>query len=360
VATQLNATVSGATPGSTIKANLRGPSFPDVVPITATPGQPIYLPSFSQAGTHFLEDVRLEVSAGLTIPANPPAVTINVLDQLLVGAVSSRPLSLDEIRALGIQFDESSFQAFNFTVAFTTQSQVINVELPVLVPVGIGQPLLVGGEIPRLSVPQIPGLELPNLGVEALMLEPLVELPPGVKIPPIPGIVVIPGNVAYLNQFFSVLLKVTNEAPGGTSLLVRDVRAEIRLPAGGDGVVGDILRDPPFSPGDPEFDNPLRIARTEAGRENILPVLAAGSDGRPGTGDDIDRLRPQESGTTEFLVEGVREGAHIVDIEIRGTLEGLPGGPVQVGGRARGAVLVRDPRFSLTFVHPDVIRAGER
>ena len=141
--------------------------------------------------------------------------------------------------------------------------------------------------------------------------------------------------------------------------MVTNVRAEIKLPTGGDGVVGDVTRDPPFAPGEPEYDNPLRIARTEAGRENIKPVLAPGQDGKSGTADDVDTLAPQGSGNAEFLVEGVREGAQIVDIEIRGTLQGLPGGPVEVAGVARGAVLVRDPDFSLTFIHPDTVRAGE-
>ncbi len=42
-----------------------------------------------------------------------------------------------------------------------------------------------------------------------------------------------------------------------------------------------------------------------------------------------------------------------------GTLEGLPVGPVPIRGRAAGAVLVRNPTFTLTFTHPDVVNAGE-
>jgi hypothetical protein len=41
-----------------------------------------------------------------------------------------------------------------------------------------------------------------------IQLEPIIEAPPGAKIPPIPGILVIPGNIAFLNQFFSVFLTV--------------------------------------------------------------------------------------------------------------------------------------------------------
>ena len=46
------------------------------------------------------------------------------------------------------------------------------------------------------------------------------------------GLVVIPGNIAFLNQFFSVMLTVVNVAPDGSTLIVRDIEAEITLPEG--------------------------------------------------------------------------------------------------------------------------------
>ena len=367
VATQLNTSVTGAETlpaGATVQATLRGPSFPDPISITAIPGEPLLLPGMAQPGTHFLENIRLQVDSSLTLPASPSSVTINVLDELLVGDVTSRPLTLEEIRNFGIEFDENSFQAFNFTIALTTESDVIQLNLPVLVPTAPNSDagILAGAQIPGIDLDELPDLEIPNFLIEPIMLEAIEEDPPGgAGIPPIPGIMIIPGNIAFLNQFFSVMLAVSNQAPDGTPLVVRNVRAEIVLPAGADGVAGDILRDPPFEPGDPEFDNPLRIAKTaDAGRENIKSVLSAGLDGETGTADDVDRLRPQESGRTEFLVEGVREGGHGSRYRSRGTLEGLPGGPVEVAGRTRGAVVVRDPNFSLTFIHPDTVRAGER
>ena len=367
VATQVNTSVAGveALPaGAAVRATLRGPSFPGAIEITATPGDPIFLPPLWQSGTHFLEDIRLDVDVELSLPGSPRDVTINVLEKLIVADVTARPLSLDEIRERGIEFDENSFKAFNFTIAFTTESEVVNIDLPVLVPSVGGKKeteelrpeiIIAGGRIPSLPELNLPGF---NIEVEPFVLE-VVPEGPDVEVPTIPGILVIPGNVAFLNQFFSVLLAVSNEAPDGTPLVVRDVRAEIFLPPGADSVVGDILRDPPFQPGDPEFDNPLRIAKTAAGRENIKPVLSPGPDGESGTPDDVDRLRPQGMSNAEFLVEGVREGGHIIEIEIRGTLEGLPSGPVEVAGHVRGAVVVRDPDFSLTFIHPDTVRAGE-
>ena len=45
---------------------------------------------------------------------------------------------------------------------------------------------------------------------------------------------------------------------------------------------------------------------------------------------------------------------------ITGTLLGLPVGPVPITGRAVGAVLVRNPVFTLTFTHPETVVAGEQ
>ena len=346
----------------TISGVLSGPSFDSSLVVTAFSNR-IELPLFSTSGIHFLENIRLELPDGTVIPAEPSTVTINVLDELLVSEVTSRPLSLEEIENLGIEFDESSFQAFSFTIAFTTESEVINFDFPVFAPIQPVQPdgTMVAPQIPSLNLSELEGLNLPNLTIEPVMLEVIEDdLPEGVEIPPIPGIVVIPGNVAFLNQFFSVLLSVSNQAPDGTPLVVTDLTAEIMLPPGGDQLVGDITSDPPYAPGDPEFDNPLRIARTtEGGRQNIVPIISAGEDGEFGTSDDVDALAPQRDGNAEFLVEGVREGAHIVDMEIKGVLQGLPNGPVEVMGFAQGAVVVRDPTFSLTFIHPDTVRAGE-
>ena len=199
-----------------IKANLRGPSFVTPIDIQATPGQNILLPGLRQPGIHFLENIRLEDGHGTIIPASPSSVTINVLDELLVGEVTSRQLSLDEIKQLGIEFDENSFKAFEFAIALTTSSGVLDLNIPALVPVSNPEMTSNRIEIPDLYGQDIPNLSLSGFEFEPFMLEPIVEDLPGseTEIPPIPGIIVIPGNVAFLNHFFSVFLAVSNEAPG--------------------------------------------------------------------------------------------------------------------------------------------------
>jgi hypothetical protein len=88
-------------------------------------------------------------------------------------------------------------------------------------------------------------------------------------------------------------------------------------------------------------------------------VVQPGLDAKLGTADDIATIGPGETGNAEYLVEGRREGSHVIEMQIAATLHGLPVGPVPVTGRAAGAVLVRNPKFTLTFTHPEVVSAGE-
>jgi hypothetical protein len=93
---------------------------------------------------------------------------------------------------------------------------------------------------------------------------------------------VIPGNIGFLNQFFSVQIFTENGAPAASGLSVRDIKAEFLLPAGPDRVAGTFE-----APG----DDPVRFARVgPTRRSRNMPVIrAAGPDG-PGTDDDVARL----------------------------------------------------------------------
>jgi hypothetical protein len=82
-------------------------------------------------------------------------------------------------------------------------------------------------------------------------------------------------------------------------------------------------------------------------------------DPGPDGTENITTLQPGETGQAEFLVEGLQEGSFPLTVNLTGTLYGLAAGPVAIGGSAAGSVLVRNPSFSLTFEHPDVVRVGE-
>ena len=91
-----------------------------------------------------------------------------------------------------------------------------------------------------------------------------------------------------------------------------------------------------------------------------VPVREPGHDGVLGTADDDARLAAQAMGQAEFLVEGLREGNHLVDIDIDGILEGLPTGLQPVSGKARGAVLVRNPTFGIVLEHPRKVAVNQQ
>jgi len=349
-------------PDAVVMATLRGPSLAKPLELTTAPNTPFNIPPLKVAGLHTLEDIRLVSNGQVLLRATPEAATINVIDKLLVTQVTARPLTAAEIREKGIVFDKSNFQAYNFTAAFALKDgPAVDINFPILLPAVQGasdvKPSVVS--LPPVQVPALKTVstiipdtlkvqtQVPNLSVIGFTLQ-----IPSVKgqdliVPPIPGVIVIPGNIGFLDQYFSVLLMVSNAAPAGSNLVVSDLSASIVLPPGNDGVVGS-------------GDDPLVMANTEKGvSPSVRPITQPGPDGQLGTADDITTIGPGESGNAEYLVEGRREGSHVVEMAISGTLNGLPAGPVAITGRAAGAVLVRNPTFSLTFVHPDTVVAGE-
>ncbi|MBP8291526.1 MAG: hypothetical protein KAX65_02060, partial [Caldilineaceae bacterium] len=347
-----------------VLGELTGPAFGAPVTLAATPGGNFAIPPLALPGLYTLGNIRLVNNGQVVILGNPAVVRIEVIDRVLVSQVTSRPLTADEIKEQGIVIDERNFQVVNFTVAFGLQDQQVNIDLPMLFPSSNA-----GGALPGVPIYRMPGvgatappeegglpdlatrLQAPNISIAGFSLE--IDEPEERKIrglaEPIPGVVIIPGNVAYLNQFFSVMLKVSNVSPSYSNLEVRDLKATIVLPPGQDNV-GDSL------------DDPLRMAvvgAPPAPQNKQQPVIYPGPDGQFKTADDIDALAPQQSGDAEYLVEGVREGVHTVNMEITGMLYGLPDGPVKLKGRAVGMVEVRNPTFALTVNHPETVSAGE-
>jgi len=346
-----------------VVGTLRGPGLSAPLPVSALPNQPIAIPPLAVSGVYTLDGIHLASGATTLFEGQPSVVQIEVVERVLVTQVSARALSADEIRQKGIVVDQQNFQVVNFTANFGIQDRQVRIDFPMLIPNAPGPnapPAVPALSLPSLSPAQIPearlpGLEIafqtPNVSVAGLMLkiDASDEDLRGLDIPPLPAVIVIPGNVAYLNQFFSVMLMASNAAPGASQLVLRDLQAEIHLPGGHDTVVGTA-------------DDPLRMARLGSppvAQAPVQPVIEPGADGKLGTADDRSEIRPGENGDAEFLVEGVREGGYDVEIEIHGTLDGLPTGPLPVRGKAVGLVEVRNPSFALTLSHPATVSAGE-
>ncbi|HEV2846865.1 MAG TPA: hypothetical protein VG477_18560, partial [Thermoanaerobaculia bacterium] len=150
--------------------------------------------------------------------------------------------------------------------------------------------------------------------------------------------ILFPTDISLLHQFFSVVLLAQNGAPAGDPLRIHDLTAKVTLPPG----LRQAKTDPP---------TPLGVP---------VPVRVPGPDGELGTGDDLTFLIAQATGQAEVLVEGLREGTHIVKFDLEGVLRGLPGGQIRrVTGQAKGAVIVRDPTLNITITHPDTVRTDE-
>jgi hypothetical protein len=359
--------------GAIVEGTLRGPSIPPTR-LTTRPGEPLLLPAFALPGDYFVDGLRL-VKDGVplldaTSQAGAPATTvpIKVINEVFVTSVTSRPLTLEEIKEKGIVIDQNNFQAVNFQVAFNIDGSPFTIQLPVAMPTRellntkpsrellVQQLTVLNQQLATLQTTLPAEFDRPglNFSIAALPFFPVLEEgdEPDFAVPPITGLVVIPGNVAFLNQFFSVVLMVSNVAPDGTSLVLRDVMGTIKLPTGLDHVAGVSFE----SPG----DDPLRLARVEGvGQQATVKVVQLGPDGKGGTADDIANIPPQKGGEGEFLLEGLKEGGHIFDIEIAAVLDGLPSGPVNLIGQAAGAVFVRNPTFAVTLAHPRTIRSGE-
>jgi Big-like domain-containing protein/carboxypeptidase family protein/PA14 domain-containing protein len=384
--------------GFAAQAELSGPGLGQTITLPYSgdppPTDPLLLPlpALSVSGDYTLTNIRL-VSAGRTVmDVSPATITVKVIEQILITSVKTRALTLAEIKEKGIVIDNTDYRGFEFTLGVAGDSKTVNVTLPVVfdrqgvvvplppapLPVSPARatvefptptfvPMLLetdpcipgdgcdfglgGGGLDDGSGGSSDGLDL--LGLDPVTIQarqnPL-RLPTGEPIR-IPALLVIPGNTGYLKQFFSAQLFVSNGAPGGSGLVVRDVTGTITLPPGDDLEAGTA-------------DDPLALPSLERRGQTIvqpttMKVLGVGADGQPGTADDVDRLDPGDQAQAEFLLRGEREGFQPLAFDIRAVLEGLPVGPVTVKGKASGGVLVRNPFFNMTFALPSVTRRGE-
>ncbi len=353
-----------------VSATLRGPSF-EAREIFAAPGQPLVLPPLNVVGDYQLANVRLVDSAtqATRLEGSPSSVPVHVFDEVLVSRVTSRPLTGDEIKEKGIFIDEQNFRVTEFEVGFVLDGKTIPVRLPVVSPrANQTTEIIPAAELEeRLKAAQqinqdlAAQLQLPDaVKVASIELQPVnfqfteeTEQELGLSIPPIPALLVIPGNIGFLNQFFSVQVFTENAAPAGSGLSVLNVQAELVLPPGDDKIPSPDFNQP--------GDDPLRFARIGAAQQirPSQPIVRPGADGKLGTPDDIGRLTPGEGGQAEFLVEGLQEGLHVMNLKLTADLEGLAAGVIRINGKAAGSVLVRNPKFSIAFTHPRTVRTQE-
>ena len=367
-----NAATTSLAEGAYVEAVLRGPSF-EARRLVAPPNAPLMLPPLPLVGDYHLDNIRLvdAVTGAVRMEGTPSSVPVRVFDEVLVSRVVSRPLTSEEIKEKGIAIDESNFRVVEFEVGFVLDGNTIPVRFPVVAPtfrtateiipraereLRLAEAQLLNEQLSS-AVALPPALEASRLNLQITGINfQAVEAGDeelALSIPDIPALMVIPGNIGYLNQFFSVQIFTENAAPANSALSVVNVQAELKLPTGSDRV--------PAPDYDHPGDDPLRFARLGADKiiQPIQTLVRPGPDGQIGTSDDIGRLYPGEVGQAEFFVEGLQEGLHLMDLALTADLEGLAAGVVKIQGKAAGSVLVRNPKFSLTFTHPRTVRSGE-
>ncbi|MBL8114627.1 MAG: hypothetical protein JNK60_17230, partial [Acidobacteria bacterium] len=330
--------------GLRVAAELSGPGVPSPVTLSTVPGGDLLVPALSVKGDYRLDNIRLTDGARTLAPAATPTVHIVVSD-VLITQVSSRALTTEELLARGVILTDANYKAFSFAVGLAIQGRTITIELPTMVEtrngyMPMGSPRVdIGNAAEGFTPPRIVAIPLepiPGAGLPADREEFVEE---SAAPTPVFGFLVFPGNIRFLNQFFSVVLMVQNGAPQGSTLALSNLTTTVSLPT-----------------------TSLRLSKTIPSVPDgaPVPVRNAGPDEVLGTADDVTVLVAQATGSAEFVTEGLRVGTHEVECLIEATLSGLANQPArQLSGRARGSVVVRDPSFSMSFNHPDVVRDGE-
>src|SRR5215203_6508325 len=114
-----------------VLADFTGPEVDGVLVLETVPNQPFRIPRLRLQGEYRLDNIRLMQGDDLLEYAQPRSAGV-LVTQVLITRVTSRALTLDEIRSYGIVVNDDSFQAFNFTFAFAVAGETVNYNMPVI------------------------------------------------------------------------------------------------------------------------------------------------------------------------------------------------------------------------------------
>ncbi len=318
--------------------DLTGPGLETPIQLTTAPGHKFQIPGLAQAGTYYLQNIRLLNGTEFLQYATPAAAVITVAD-LLRTEISVRQLSPDELRARGITVDARNFDVYEYTFTFIINGQEVRIAYPVVVdprthqvqPAGREQPYILPPpdlvEPPRWSPPTIIPMDFGDESDFVFGTEPKE---PTVRAQgrSIPAAIVIPNSLAVLHQFFGVLVMVQNGAPEGSAARLEDIHATIRIPTA--------LRTAGTNP-QVSFGQPVPIVEPQTG---------------------VRFLVAQARGEGEWMLEGLQPGTHRIDFDIRAVLRQPGQTDLPLRATPSASIVVHDPRFNINFSHPDTVREG--
>ena len=155
-----------------IEGDLAGPALAGARTLRGKPSELLLpLPALELSGEYLLSNVRILVDDVPVLDVTPASIVVDVIEQVLVTSVKTKPLTLDELKAKGVVFDGDDVLGFEFTLAMTLESKPVNISFPVAFDregVAVPQPLLPPPEPTRTGV----AVDLPPLPtLVPLMLE---------------------------------------------------------------------------------------------------------------------------------------------------------------------------------------------
>jgi hypothetical protein len=317
--------------------DLTGPGIDAPIRLETAPGRKFQIPGLQREGVYFLQNIRLMKGTEFLQPATPAVASITV-SNLLQTSVRVRQLTPEEIRARGISIDARNYDVYEYTFSFLVGEQIVEIPFPVIVDPRTHEvrqvPQVTPWTLPPINQIIPPRWQPPEI-LTFEMAPPPEELPDeGPEAPAgggggrisIPAAIVIPNNLAVLHQFFAVTLMVTNGAPSGSEVTLDDITALIKPPA------------------------PLRTVKSmpSVAFNQPVPIVDANTG--------VTFLVAQARGEAEWTMEGLQPGTHTVEIDVRATYKSPGQADFPLKGTARASVVVHDPRFNITFSHPDTVR----
>jgi len=324
--------------------DLTGPGIDTPITLATKPGHQFVLPALHEKGEYTLQNIRLVGADGQFLQQAIPSFAAITVTDTLTSEVKVTQLTPDQLRERGITVDSRNFDVYEYTFIFAVEGKSVEIPYPVIVDrrthETITPPAPKDYPLPNLKVAPPPRFTPPTTVPLALFEDtsgdgappsntPDIDSNRQRRKPTIPAAIVIPTGFGVLHQFFAVILQVSNGAPAGSSIVLDSVTASIDAPL--------TLRVAKTTPA-VSIGQPLPIYDKSTGAAYL--VAAA-------------------SGSGEWDVEALKAGTHTVTINVRATYKN-PGQPdLNLKGSVSSSIVVSDPRFHVTFSHPDTIRKDE-